>query len=160
MSQRTIDARLPHGILRFFLRLPIWLYRAHLGWLFAERFLLLTHTGRKSGQPHQTVLEVVRHDKPSNTYIIASGWGKQSDWMRNITKTPEVIIQAGNQRSAAQAERLSPVEAERELRDYAQRHPASFRKLAGLMTGQPWRDEPAYFQQLAQAVPMFALRLR
>jgi len=137
--------------------LPIWLYRVHLGWLFGERFLLLTHTGRKSGQLHQTVLEVVRHDKPSNTYIIASGWGTRSDWMKNITKTPEVLIQIGNQRLSARAERLSPTQAECELRTYAQQHPEAFRRLAGLMTGQPWWDAPEYYEVLAKSVPMFAL---
>lgn len=157
MSQRTIDARLAYGPLRFFLRLPIWLYRAHLGWLLGGRFLLLTHTGRKSGKLHQTVLEVVRHDKPSNTYIIASGWGTRSDWMQNITKTPEVIIQVGNQRLSARAERLSPTQAESELRTYAQQHPEAFRRLAGLMTGQPWWDGAEYYQELAQSVPMFVL---
>lgn len=157
MSQRTIDARLAYGPLRFFLRLPIWLYRAHLGWLLGERFLLLTHRGRKSGQLHQTVLEVVRHDKRSNAYIIASGWGTRSDWMQNITKTPEVIVQVGNQRHSARAERLSPTEAECELRAYAQQHPEAFRRLAGLMTGQPWWDGAEYYQELAQSVPMFVL---
>ncbi len=113
----------------------------HLGWLLGDRFLMLTHIGRKSGQPRQVVLEVVRHDKPTHTYIIASGWGEQSDWVRNIQKTPEVIIHSGHQRSEAQAERLNPAEAARELHDYARRHPTAFHRLAGLMTGQPWRDD-------------------
>lgn len=158
MAQKLIDPRVRHGILRFFLRLPIWLYRVHLGWLLGDRFLMLTHIGRKSGQPHQTVLEVVSHDKSSDAYVIASGWGEQSDWFRNVQKTPRVIVQTGSRCIAAKAERLSPVDAERELRDYAQRHPTAFRKLAGLMTGRPWRDEPEYFYQLAQSLPMVALR--
>jgi deazaflavin-dependent oxidoreductase (nitroreductase family) len=158
MTQNTRNARLQHGILRFFLRLPLWLYRAHLGWLLGERFLLLTHTGRKSGQPHQTMLEVVRYDKLSDSYIIASGWGEQSDWLRNLKQTPQVTVQVGRRCMAATAERLSPPDAEHELRDYARRHPTAFRKLARLMTGQPWRDEPAYFLQLARSVPLIALR--
>lgn len=132
----------------------------HLGWLLGDRFLMLTHIGRKSGQPRQVVLEVVRHDKPTHTYIIASGWGEQSDWLRNIQKTPAVIIHSGGQRSEAQAERLNPAEAARELHDYARRHPTAFRQLAGLMTGQAWHDDPAYFEQLAHALPIIALRPR
>jgi hypothetical protein len=37
---KTAIATAPHGLLRFGLRLPIWLYRLHLGWLLGNRFLL------------------------------------------------------------------------------------------------------------------------
>ena len=67
---KTIIATAPHGLLRFGLRLPIWLYRLHLGWLFGNRFLLLTHIGRKSGLPRQTVIEVVKHDKESDRFFV------------------------------------------------------------------------------------------
>jgi hypothetical protein len=50
----------PTGWVRALLRLPILLYRLHLGWLLGHRFLLLTHVGRKSGLQRRTVLEVVR----------------------------------------------------------------------------------------------------
>jgi hypothetical protein len=33
----------------------------HLEWLFGERSLLLTHTGRRTGLRRQTVLEVVEY---------------------------------------------------------------------------------------------------
>jgi hypothetical protein len=49
----------PHGLLRLGFKLPITLYRAHLGWLLGHRFLLLTHRWRTSGKIYQTVLEVV-----------------------------------------------------------------------------------------------------
>lgn len=53
-----IGNKKPRGLLRLGFRLPIWLYRLNLGWILGERFLLLTHTGRKSGLVRQTVIEV------------------------------------------------------------------------------------------------------
>jgi len=35
----------PHGLLRSGFKLPIALYRAHLGWLLGHRILLLTPPG-------------------------------------------------------------------------------------------------------------------
>jgi F420H(2)-dependent quinone reductase len=84
MSTKLSDTKPPRGVLRWLLRLPIWLYRLRMGRLLGNRFLMLTHIGRKSGQPRQSVLEVVGHDEATGIYIIASGWGEQADWLRNI----------------------------------------------------------------------------
>jgi deazaflavin-dependent oxidoreductase (nitroreductase family) len=149
----TLRARL----LRVALWLPTWLYRAHLGWLLGNRFLMLTHIGRKSGLPRRVVLEVVRHDKATDTYIIASGWGENADWLRNIQQTPAVIITTGCRRMAARAMRLSVDEAERELRDYARRHPIPFRTLVCLLVGQHVKETEENFQFLAQSLPVVAL---
>jgi F420H(2)-dependent quinone reductase len=75
MTKSIVDQP-PGKVLRFGLRLPIWFYRMKLGWLFGNRFLMLTHTGRKSGKPHETMIEVVRHDKETDTYYVVSGWGR------------------------------------------------------------------------------------
>jgi deazaflavin-dependent oxidoreductase (nitroreductase family) len=116
MTTRPANLHPERGLLRLALRLPIWLYRARLGWLLGDRFLLLTHIGRKSGLPRQAALEVVRHDRATDTYIIASGWGEKADWYRNIRHTPAVTIASGGRRWAAWAEPLSKDTAEREFR--------------------------------------------
>jgi len=36
--------------MKIFLRMPVWLYRLHLGWLLGNRFLCIAHRGRKSGK--------------------------------------------------------------------------------------------------------------
>src|SRR5581483_6476732 len=82
MRQGTMSQPAPRGVARRLARLPIWLYRLGLGRLLGERFLMLTHIGRTSGRLRQTVVEVVRHDRLSDTYIIASGWGERADWYR------------------------------------------------------------------------------
>ena len=94
MSKSILDVP-PSGLLRAALRLPIWLYRAGLGWLLGDRFLMLTHTGRKSGRKHETVIEVVKHEPGTGTYYVVSGWGSRSDWYLNVRKNPLVSLQIG-----------------------------------------------------------------
>ena len=95
MPEKVGKGEPPKGFNRLMFRAPIWLYRLGLGGVLGKRFLLLNHTGRKSGLPRQTVLEVVDYNKTSNTYYIVSGYGEQSDWYKNIRKTPDVTIQVG-----------------------------------------------------------------
>ena len=160
MSYGTTTQRSPQGVTRVAARLPIWLYRLKLGWLFGDRFLMLTHIGRKTGQLRQVVLEVVRHDRASDTYIIASGWGELADWFRNIEKTPNVLVDAGSRRFEAVATRLPVEQAEREVRDYARRHPLAFRNLGGVMIGRRLTGTDADYQEMARSIPFVALRPR
>jgi deazaflavin-dependent oxidoreductase (nitroreductase family) len=150
----------PRGLVRLLLRLPIWLYRARLGWLLGHRFLLLTHVGRKTGLLHQTVLEVVHYDKATDMYMVASGWGEKSDWLRNVEKTPTAFVNVGGRRFEATATRLSVAEAQQALLDYARHHPATFRALAKLMIGQRLQGTEEDCLLLAQSVPLVALRRR
>ena len=62
-AHNVLASKPPRGLLRFLLRLPIWLYQLHLGFLLGHRFLLLTHTGRRSGLLRRTVVEVVSYDR-------------------------------------------------------------------------------------------------
>lgn len=133
MPEKIKDVRPPRGLSRVFFRLPIWLYRLHLGWILGNRFLLLTHIGRKSGQPRKNMLEVLQYDKASSTYHVFSGWAEKSDWTRNVEKTPEIEITAGGRHFAACARRVSPEEAERCILDYARRYPIARRVLPRLM---------------------------
>lgn len=133
MPTKIKEARPPHGLMRLIMSSPIWLFRMHLGWLLGDRFMLLTHIGRKSGLPRQTILEVLQHDTASHTYYVLSGWGKQADWLRNVEKTPEVIINVGRRQFHARAVRLEPEAAERAILDYAKRNPLATRVLPRLM---------------------------
>ena len=80
----------PKGLLKWTFRLPLYLYRWHLGWLLGHRFLMLTHLGRKSGRRRQTVLEVVHYDFKTKECIVIAGYGAQSDWYRNIQAHPAI----------------------------------------------------------------------
>ena len=50
----------PGPVMRAVFGAPARLYDAGLGWLLGERFLCLTHVGRRSGHRYRTVLEVAR----------------------------------------------------------------------------------------------------
>jgi deazaflavin-dependent oxidoreductase (nitroreductase family) len=157
MATKLSDTKPPTGLLRWLLRLPIWLYRIRMGWLLGDRFLMLTHIGRASGQPRQSVLEVIGHDAATKTYIIASGWGERADWLRNIQKNPRVLVNVGRARFEALAERMDQDAATGAARDYALHHPAAFRALASRMSGQALTGTDADYRALARAVPFVTL---
>ena len=146
----------PNRFLRAGLRLPLWIYRLHLGWLLGDRFILLTHIGRISGRPRQTVVEVVRHDKTTGVCVVASGWGGKSDWFRNIQKTPVVTINLGNHKLAAKAVVLPEGEAANALHDYALRHPIAFRELATIIAGRQLTSAELSSNELARGIPFVA----
>ncbi|HEU0003450.1 MAG TPA: nitroreductase family deazaflavin-dependent oxidoreductase [Ktedonobacteraceae bacterium] len=133
MPEKIKDVQPPHGVSRVMYRLPIWLFHVHLGWLLGNRFLLLTHTGRKSGLARRNVLEVIQYERASCTYYVLAAWGEKSDWVRNVMKTPEVAIAAGHRHFDACAVRLSPDETEHVLLFYARRHPTAACVLPRLM---------------------------
>lgn len=123
----------PQGLSRLFFRLPIWLYRLGLGGILGGRFLLINHIGRKSGQPRQAVVEVVRHDAVTDVYIVCSGFGENAQWFQNLMHMPDVIIQAGRRSLSVRAERLPAEVGGDEMVDYARRHPKSAAELAKFM---------------------------
>jgi deazaflavin-dependent oxidoreductase (nitroreductase family) len=133
MPTKIKEVQQPRGMARTLYRLPIKLFRLHLGWLLMGHFLLLTHIGRKSGLPRQTILEVLLHDQVSDVYYVLAGWGEQSDWVKNIEKTPQVTICVGRRRFRALASRLSPEEAEVKVIAYGRQHPRLMHYLPRLL---------------------------
>jgi deazaflavin-dependent oxidoreductase (nitroreductase family) len=123
MPEKVREIHPPRGFSRLGFRLPIWLYRLGLGGLLGKRFVCLTHTGRRSGKPRQTVLEVVRYDGTTGACIVAAGFGEQSDWVRNVTRDPQITVTVGRNRRTDLAKRLDPVTAGCELAAYARRYP-------------------------------------
>ncbi len=156
MPPPLAETHTPRGLLRLAARLPIWLYRVGLGWLLGSRFLMLTHVGRKTGLLRRVVVEVVDHDPATDTYVIASGWGRKSDWYRNIQKTPGVVVDVGRKHFAATAVPLSQGEAEHRLRIYAERHPSAARALGKLILGLSLQGTPEDYRLLAESIPLVA----
>jgi len=156
---RTLGDKPPQGFGRALARFPLWFYRFRLGFLLGERFLMLTHTGRKSSLARETVLEVVRHDSLTDSYVVASGWGENSNWFQNIVKNPRVSISVGFRRSLpAQAVRLSEQGALAEFQDYARRHPRAFRVIASRALGHPIGDADVDSRLLARSIPIVVLQ--
>ncbi len=145
----------PRGIKAIPWRLPIWLYRLKLGRLLGHRMLLLTHTGRVSGQTRTAVLEVIQYDKENNTPYVASGFGEKSQWFQNITQTPEVSIQIGNKHFLAIAERLPVDKAENIFRDYHARNPNAIKNLSK-MIGYQVGDSEEEITKFMRMIPVIA----
>lgn len=124
-------ARLAARLLRVrcLVRAPIWLFRARLGFLTGSRLLMLEHIGRSTGARRYVVLEVV--DQPSaGTYIVASGFGQQAQWFRNIRANKAVRVYIGSHAPrAATAHILGPVDTQKAIAAYAHRHPRAWRTL-------------------------------
>lgn len=138
-------SRLVGGALRtrWLVRTPIWLFRAGLGWLFAGCLLLLEHTGRTSGRPRFVVLEVV--GRPTrDEIVVASGFGGEAQWYRNLRANPRARLCVGFRRGIPARGLALPASASAALlRGYAARHPLAWprlRRAIGAATGQ---DHPA-----------------
>jgi len=159
MDKKSSGRRPPQGLQRLLWRAPIWLYRLGLGGLLGGRFLLLTHTGRKSGQPRQAVVEVAGFNPATKSYTVASGFGFQSDWYRNVCATPRVTIQVGNRQMQAEARPLSPAEAGAAMVDYAHRHPAAARALTKVIGHQADGTDKTYRQIAEQHIPFVEFRV-
>jgi deazaflavin-dependent oxidoreductase (nitroreductase family) len=149
----------PTGLLRVALRLPIWLYRVHLGRLLGHRFLLLTHRGRKTGRVRQTVLEVVRYDPATRESVVAAAWANRADWYRNIQARPALRVQTAGVRYTPVQRFLSPDETYAALRDYERRHPFAARVL-GPRLGIPFGRPDTELRASAASLPMVGFRPR
>lgn len=150
----------PHPVTRFFYRLPVYLYRLGLGWLLGNRFLLMEHTGRKSGRRYQTVVEVAGRIPETGAYLVASGYGPKADWYRNLKASPETVIQVGRRQLAVRARHLEPEESGEAMVNYAKQHPAAARGLARLLGYQVSGDEATYRRLGATELPFVAFEPR
>lgn len=145
----------PRGMKAILWRLPIWLYRLHLGWIVGHRALLLTHKGRISGEDRTAMLEVIKYEQDTSTHYVASGFGEKSDWYQNITKNPDVVIQVGNRKFPAQAERLPSEEARKVYLEYNREHPNAIKNLAKLV-GYEIGDTQEEMMAFLELIPVIA----
>ena len=128
MSASSWFTQAAAGLLRtrWLVRAPVWLYRARLGILLGPRFVMLEHTGRKSGARRYVVLEVVQR-REAGSHVVVSGFGDRAQWFRNIRAEPRVRVYALSRKPAAAIARvLPPAEAAAVLTDYAARHPRAW----------------------------------
>lgn len=144
---------LPNGLTRKLFRLPIGVYRFGLGWVFGERLLLLTHIGRVSGQPRHAVLEVVEHDRSDDSYVVASGWGADAAWYRNILRTPDVVIQVRNRKIPATAVPLSTEDGADIFARYAVDHRIAARVMLPRVLGFSVDGSEADYRAVGKRIP-------
>lgn len=118
---------------RAFVRAPIWLFRARLGFVFGGRALLLEHIGRKSGARRYVVLEIVSRPEPG-VYVVASGFGPRAQWFRNLRANPHARVTVGARGPVpVRARVLEQAEADAVLAEYAARHPRAWAGFVGVL---------------------------
>jgi len=127
---------------RWLVRAPIWLFQHGAGFLFAGRLILLEHVGRTSGRPRYVVLEVVA--RPArDEIIVASGFGEQAQWYRNLRAHPHAHVSVGFlRRVPARSIMLSPEESGAILRGYARHHSRTWAQLEGAMSAATGQARP------------------
>jgi deazaflavin-dependent oxidoreductase (nitroreductase family) len=123
------------GVTRLLFRLPLHIYRWGLGWLFGHRIMVVNHIGRVTGKRRQAVLEVVDHDADDGSYVVASGWGPDTAWYRNVRHTPDVTIQVGRQAIPVTGVPLPADEGAEIFTRYASRHRVAAKRLLPRLMG-------------------------
>ena len=145
----------------YLFRGPVYLYRWHLGWLFGHRALLLTHIGRKTGLHRQTVLEVVEYRPRGPEVIVVNGFGRESDWVRNIESKGGEEITVGLQHFRASHRFLGENEAVEVMRAYERRNrfmaPVVRRGLSWIL-GWDYQASDADRRRLVEQLPLIAFR--
>lgn len=132
-------------------RSPILLYRLGLGGLIGPGLLMLEHIGRKSGEPKRVVLEVARKESETSL-IIASGFGEESQWYKNLKANPNCRVWTGNRRGVhAVAEFLNTDDSNEVLAEYKVTHAAIWQRLR-VAIKEITGEEPTY-------IPMIRLKL-
>ena len=137
-------------------KLPLLLYRLHLGWLLGKRFMQLTHVGRRSGKVHKTVLAVLRFDQQTREIYAVSAW-QGSDWYYNIQAAPALQVETGFVHYAPVQRTLSPEEITDTFMEYRKRHPV-FSRMICRIPGWKWDSTYEEFLALARTLRGVAFR--
>jgi deazaflavin-dependent oxidoreductase (nitroreductase family) len=156
-----VSVRRPGPALRLLFRAPTFVYRADLGWLLGERFLMLTHVGRRSGRCYRTVLEVVARLEASDEFVVTAGRGHSADWLLNSRAGGAREIAVGHRRFHPQVRLLAPEEAAGLLGEYERRNrliaPVVRRVLSGLV-GWRYTGTDDERRRLVGQLPLIAFR--
>jgi deazaflavin-dependent oxidoreductase (nitroreductase family) len=131
-------------------KLPVFLYRLHLGWLLGKRFLQITHVGRHSGKVRRTVLAVLRFDEKTKEIYAVSAW-KGSDWYYNIQTTPALQVETGFVHYAPVQRTLSPEEITTTFMAYRKKPPI-FSRMICRIPGWKWDSTYEEFLELARTL--------
>ena len=113
----TVDPRLEEQLrqgFKYFNRFMLWMWRLGLGPILnmgpaiAGRYMVITHTGRKSGLKRRTPVNYAVVD--DEVYCTA-GFGSVSDWYRNLIANPQVEVWLPDGWYAGIAEEVTQPEA-------------------------------------------------
>ncbi len=106
------------------------------------------------------MVEVVRHDTMTDSFIICSGFGEQAQWFQNVMAQPDITITSKRRDIAVHAVRLPPDVAAKELTSYGERHPRAAKKLMSYLELNPDEEQASGYAKASQALPVLHLRPR
>ena len=112
----------PSPALKALFDAPRWFYGHRLGWLMGRRFLALSHVGRKSGIERQSILEVACYRPERQELIVASAFGANADWYRNIQATASHRVRVGLAEFVPHQRFLEPEEARAVADEFCRKH--------------------------------------
>lgn len=157
----SANLRRMHPILSNLLRAPVYLYHWRCGWMLGHRFLLLVHTGRRTGRRYETVLEIMEYRLHGPEFIVMSGFGRDAGWLRNIQATPVAQIMVGTQRYAVTYRFLDTDEAVRVVAAYEQRLGMAVplvRVVLRRLLGWPYDGSDSARRRLVAQLPLLAFQ--
>jgi len=147
-------------VLRRVLRAPVRLYDAGFGRLLGERFLMLTHVGRRSGRTYRTVVEVVGRIPERDEYVVMAGFGRSADWLRNVRAGGGREVAVGRRRFRPAVRELGEDEAAAVLAGYERRNRLAapvVRVVLGRLVGWRYTGTDADRRRLVRELPLVAL---
>lgn len=133
----------PDRFLKFFFKVPVWFHKMGFGgWerLVGAQWMLITTIGRKTGKHRNAMVDVMDHDKATDTYYIEAAYGARADWYKNIQSNPIFEAQVGRRKFKARAGALSNEGAGEMLVQFYRNKPAYTRSVMR-MAGIKFKDE-------------------
>jgi deazaflavin-dependent oxidoreductase (nitroreductase family) len=121
----------------------------HLGWVLGDRFMLLTHEGRKSGRTTRTVLEIIDCNETTGEILVISAYGEDANWYRNVRAGKAMEVRVGRTRFCPELRFPGPQETRETILRYERKHPESLRKLLKIM-GIPYDGSRRMRERLVQ----------
>lgn len=143
------------------LRAPAQLYAWNAGWLLGQRFLMLTHVGRRSGRRHRTVLEVIGRHPATDEFLVVAGLGRSANWYRNIEANAAVEVAVGRRRFRPVYRTLPQDDAIAALTEYERRNrivAPLVRRVLSWLVGWRYDGSDGARRRLAGELPVVAFR--
>ena len=133
----------PNRLLKFFFKVPVWIHKMGFGgWerLIGAQWMLITTIGRKTGKRRETMVDVMDHDKTTDTYYIEAAYGARADWYKNIQSNPIFEAHVGRRKFKARTGALTTEGAGEMLVRFYRQIPAYTRSVMA-MAGMKFKDE-------------------
>ena len=115
------------------MRLPRPLYRRGWGRLLGHVFLLITHVGRKTGKPRETVAMALTYNRETRGVVVCSAWGAGTDWIRNLRANPARRIEIGSESYVPSHRFLTEDESVAVAVEFRARHPWRLRLFSRIL---------------------------